>query len=243
MIATNDNSSLNNPRPNSQQPGPSFSVASTGLPTESLNSLIYGKYVSFNSVGTPRTLPLHKLAFFQSGSATTRTYRSPNIVIHRGRLSLLDHQNNLYLLLSPPEAYTPRRITLNHSDPHRKNYSSVRINPDSKSLADTFVLALSDPNTSSEKIWVGFNQRTNQLIVRTYSYPNSTYNRGWNGAEKVKEIHLNTTAPSITHGGIMIPTTVSLSNGALTNSLKSILLSRYDINLSSHFSPLFSRIE
>ena len=240
LIATNDNSSLNNPRPNSQQPGPSFSVASTGLPTESLNSLIYGKFVSFNSVGTPRALPLHKLAFFQSAAVSTRTYRSPNIVIHRGRLSLLDHQNNLYLLLSPQEvSYTPSRITLNHSDPHRKNYSSVRISPDSKSMADTFVLALSDPNTSSEKIWVGFNQRTNQLIVRTYSYPNSTYNRGWNGAEKVKEIHLNTSVPSITHGGIMLPTTVSLSNGALTNSLKSILLSRYDINLST---PLQSSV-
>ena len=186
LIATNDNSGQIT-TPNSQQPGPSFSVASTGLNKESLNSSIYGKFVSFNSIGTPRSLPLHKLAFFQSSTSSTSSYRSPNIVIHRGRLSLLDHQNNLYLLLSPQEvSYTPSRITLNHSDPHRKNYSTVRITPDSRSLADTFVLALSDPNTSPEKIWVGFNQRTNQFIVRTYSYPDSTYNRGWTALKRLK---------------------------------------------------------
>ena len=102
-------------------------------------------------------------------------------------------------------------------------------------MADTFILALSDPNTSSEKIWVGFNQRTNQFIVRTYSYPDATYNRGWNGPEKVKEIHLDTSVPSIIHAGTALPTTVSLSNNIQINSLKAILLSRYDINLSSPF--------
>ena len=82
------------------------------------------------------------------------------------------------------------------------------------------------------------NQRTNQFIVRTYSYPDATYNRGWNGPEKVKEIHLDTSVPSIIHAGTALPT-VSLSNNIQINSLKAILLSRYDINLSSPFQSVY----
>lgn len=239
LIATNSNRSLRNPRPNSQQPGPSFTVGSTGLPNESLNSFIYGKYVSFNSIGTPRALPLHKKAFYQSSSSTI-SYRSPNIVIHRARLSLLDSQDNLYLLLSPTESsYVPNRITLNHSDPHRKSYSSVRINPDSKSLDSIHVIGLSDPNTSPEKVWIGFNHSTNQFIIRSYSYPNYTYNRGWNGSERVKELQLDTISPSIIHNGLSLPTTVDASNLSQLNTLKSILLDRYDIAL---YSPNSSSI-
>ena len=239
LIATNSNRSLRNPRPNSQQPGPSFTVGSTGLSNESLNSFIYGKYVSFNSIGTPRALPLHKKAFYQSGSSTT-SYRSPNIVVHRGRLSLLDAQDNLYLLLSPTESsYFPNRITLNHSDPHRKTYPTVRISPDSKSLAGTHVIGLSDPNTSPEKVWIGYNNTSNQFIIRSYSYPNYTYNRGWNGAERVKELQLDTISPSIVHNGISLPTTVNVSNISQLNTLKSILLDRYDIAL---FSPITSSV-
>ena len=233
LIATNSNLSLRNPRPNSQQPGPSFTIGSTGLSSESLNSFIYGKYVSFNSIGTPRALPLHKKAFYQSTTSTI-SYKSPNIVVHRGRLSLLDSQDNLYLLLSPVESsYTPDRITLNHSDPHRKNYPTVRISPDSKSLASIHVLGLSDPNTSPERIWVGFNHSTNQFIIRSYAYPNYTYNRGWNGNERVKELILNTAIPSIVHNGTSLPTTVHVSSISQLNTLKSVLLDRYDIALHS----------
>ena len=167
LIATNDNTRItNNPRPNSQQPGPSFTVGSTGLPGESLNAFVYGKYVSFNSIGTPRAIPLHKKSFYQKDSSSTVTYRSPNIVVHRGRLSLLDHQNNLYLLLSPKEsAYTPDRITLNYSDPHRKSYPSLSITPDSSSLASIHLIAFSDPNNSRERIWVGYNHDMINLLL------------------------------------------------------------------------------
>ena len=231
LIATNSNRTLRNPRPRSQQPGPSFSVGSTGLPNESLNLLIYGKYVSFNSIGSPRALTLHKKSFYQTPSSTL-SYRSPNIVIHRGRLSLLDDQDNLYLLLSPEDSsYSPTRITLNHSDPHRKNYPSVNITPDSRSLAGTHIIAMSDPTTSSDKIWVGYNHLTDQYIVRTYTYPYSTFDRGWNGNERVKELHLNTDVPFITYGGNVLPTTVARTNQPMVDLLKQILLGKYDIAL------------
>ena len=96
-------------------------------------------------------------------------------------------------------------------------------------MADTFILALSDPNTSSEKIKLDLineltNDRSHLLLP---NLPIIEVER----PEKVKEIHLDTRS-SIIHAGTDSHY-CSLSNNIQINSLKAILLSRYDINLSS----------